>query len=172
MSVDDDATSIKCTFLTTWKRVDRVLATTSFYSALSEGETVEPPLLEEVDGVMKEFCLDMDKLEKVASARKGGLACNVRRPPGFADAKYFLFRAEFVNNTSWDIIIPHPDTILTRNPNRTTSNSPRTSLERSRHPLRMPKLIGWSLSPTNDAGVVYFFVKTISGMNSLESSDW
>jgi len=149
------------------KRVDVVLATPSFYSALSEAGSFEPPLLEEVDGVMEGFCLDMNKLEKIASARKGGLSCTVRRPPGFADVKYFLFRAEFVDNTSWDIIIPHPDSDLTRNRcNRGTSNSPRTSFERSKHPHRMPKLISWSASPANEAGVVYFFVKTISGMPS------
>jgi hypothetical protein len=173
MSVGDDAASIKCIVLNACERADGVPATTSFYSALSEGETVEPSLLAEVDGVMKEFCLDVDKLEKAASARKGGLACNVRRPAGFSDGKYFLFRAEFADNTSWDIIIPYPDSVLTRNHrSRGTSNSPRTSLERSKHPHRMPKLLSWSVSPANEAGVVYFFVKTISGMDSFELSHW
>lgn len=125
----------------------------------------ELSLLEEVDGVMKEFRLDIDKLEKVASARNKGLACSVRRPQGFAKGTYFLLCAEFLDNTSWDIIIPHPNSIphrRTRNLSR--DNSPRTSLERPKSASRIPKLISWNVSPANEAGVIYFFVNSISGI--------
>lgn len=165
MSVDDDAASIKCVFPTVWTRTNSVLAATSFYSAFSVVGISELPLLEEVDGVMKEFCLDIDKLEKVASARNGGLSCTVRRPQGFAKGTYFLLCAEFLDNTSWDIIVPHPNAIphrRTRNLSR--DNSPRASLERPRSASRTPKLISWNVSPANEAGVIYFFVNSISGI--------
>jgi len=121
---------------------------------------------------MKEFCLDIDKLEKVASARNGGLACAVRRPEGFAKGTYFLLCAEFEDNTSWDIIIPHPDVIPQRKArNLSTDSSPRTSLERRKSAPRTPKLLSWSASPANDAGVVYFFVNSISGIQLFESTE-
>ena len=164
MSIDDDASSIKRIFVGIRTDADTVLATTRFISAISKVETVELPRRGEVAGVMKEFCLDIDKLEAVASARNRGLACSVRCPKGFVKGTYFLLRAEFVDNTSWDIIIPHPDSILTQKPrNFGTSRSPRTSLEQSKHPPRMPKLIHRSLSPANEAGVVFIFIKNVSG---------
>jgi hypothetical protein len=146
-------------------------ATTSLHSAVSgnDDEEAVSPLTCGKDTLIKSFCLNIEKLEKVASATKEGMSCRIRRNRQLEKATYFLLRADFVDGTSWDVIIPHPDTFpfCHKQPPTIGSNfrggflNSLTATAIAEN--RMPKLIGQCTSTENDAGVAYFFVDSISG---------
>src|SRR5436190_20384987 len=75
------------------------VGTSSFYSLVSEDERGEGKTVfrfEETTVEAKEFCLDIDKLERVASRINCDLPCRIRRTPQFDRATYFFLRADFI----------------------------------------------------------------------------
>ena len=95
------------------------------------------------------FLLDIDELEKVASLARGGVRCRLTRTEKFERATYFLFRVEFADGCSWDVIVPH---------------SPKMQMQfrtfgEDTFPKVQPKLVTWQLGD----GMSYIFVKSIRG---------
>ena len=74
------------------------LANESFHSASSE-QAGATPLHDEFSTDIDGFCLDIDRLERVASARNSNVACQIRRPKNFEKETYFHLRADFKNGT-------------------------------------------------------------------------
>jgi hypothetical protein len=149
----------------------------SFCSAVSEvkpnEEASDASVLGDDSLAIDSFCLDIDKLEKVLTKTNKGILCRVSRVPNFAKATHFLLRANFVDGTKWDIIIPYPDQ-LNGSPKQ-ASNGALTATESIQMeadtpvvPNHAPILYGWRASSDNDAGVAYFFVNSISGTNINE----
>jgi hypothetical protein len=148
----------------------------SFCSAVSELNPNEEPSGNSVLGddtlAIDSFCLDIDKLEKVLTKTNKGILCRVSRVPNFEKATHFLLRANFVEGTKWDIIIPYPDQL---NGSRKQTSYGALSVTKSIQmegdtavPSHAPILYGWRASPDNDAGVAYIFVNSISGTNINE----
>lgn len=125
--------------------------------------------MEESDPMTMGFCLDIEKLEAVASSLNHGVLCRIRRRGTFERATYFLLSAAFVDETQWDIIIPHPSQLSKHHKSinglivgRHTSNFPNnceTGVEE-----RLPKVLGWSDSAKSATGVAYIFVDSIKGV--------
>jgi len=114
------------------------------------------------------FELDIDKLERAASTRNKNIACRIRRPKKFEKHTYFHLRADFVDGTKWDIIVPHPGGF-----DKSTAMSPPAQSPRRRsrsngilRPIRrLPKVQNIRLTPENDAGVAYVFIDAVDGIN-------
>lgn len=176
MSHDSDASSVLCMALF---RCANIAAMESFCSAVSElnpnEEASGTSVLEDDTLAIDSFCLDIDKLEKVLTKTNKGILCRVSRVPNFAKATHFLLRANFVDGTKWDIIIPYPDQL--NGTRKQTSNGALTATESIQMegdtaavPNHAPIFHGWRASSDNDAGVAYFFVNSISGTNMNELS--
>ena len=127
---------------------------------------------EKTEDEINSFCLDIDKLEQVASKTNDGLPCRIRRTTQFAQKTYFLLRADFSGGSSWDVIIPHPHSfttgeVLSRRrrglplPKRNSGNTSDSCA---------PKVISWEISQSNAAGVPYLFVESISGLSNTSAS--
>jgi len=140
------------------------IAETSFHSAVSDDEKnmqKAAPSFEESMDKIKEFCLDIDKLEVVAS-KINGSPCRIRRTTNFGQSTYFLLRADFSNGSSWNVIVPHPDQLHLQDRHRGIW---RRSLEYRIQDGKnqQPRLISWKALPNNEAGVAYLFVEMVSG---------
>lgn len=120
------------------------------------------------DEHLTSFHLDISRLENTISRIKG-VACCIRRSKNFEKPTYFLLRADFVDYTSWDILIPHPFAAgLGRkvSAGSSASRSRYSVLERGRIAMEWepaPKIVSWHASPRNEAGVAYFLVESVKG---------
>lgn len=144
------------------------IAETSFHSIVSDDEKniqeTGPSFEESVDEV-KEFCLDIAKLEVVAS-KIYGLPCQIRRTTNFGQSTYFLLRADFNDGSSWNVIVPHPDQLQIQDRHQGIW---RRSLEYRIQDGKnqKPRLISCKTLPNNEAGVAYLFVEMVSGRACL-----
>jgi hypothetical protein len=105
----------------------------------------------------------VDKLERVASEKNSHIACRVYRPKQYQNDTHFLFGADFVDGTKWDIIVPHfefhDDFFAPLQASRRNSTS--TGLLRASKQL--PKVKGLGISSKNEAGIPFVFIESIFG---------
>jgi len=93
---------------------------------------------------------------------------------------YFLLRADFVDGTKWDVIVPYPgnfentsaDPISTSITPRRQSIMPKSPITPQspgilRMPKRVPNIKGIGLSSKNEAGVAHVFVDAVLGISHL-----
>ena len=153
------------------------IGTSSFHSAISDDEHVEFGSrfsFERTDDEINCFCLDIDKLEQVASKMNDGLPCRIHRTTEFAQKTYFLLRADFSGGSSWSVIIPHPHSFTTGKVFRRQDGlSPLQNCNtlNTSDKSYAPKIISWEVSPFNAAGVPYLFVESTSGIQYFRIAD-
>lgn len=94
---------------------------------------------------------------------------------------YFLLRADFVDGTKWDVIVPYPgefentaDPVSTSITSRRRSITPKSPIIPQspgilRVPKRVPNIRGIGLSSKNEAGVAHVFVDAVLGISHLGS---
>ncbi len=113
------------------------------------------------------FCLDLRKLENLASNIQGGIACRIQRAGKWEWATFWRFQVRFVDGVKWDVIIPHPYPYTSVPADKTAQNTPfQLHAGKIYGNMRPPKIIFWRASSDNPAGVAYFFIKSISGSPS------
>jgi hypothetical protein len=110
---------------------------------------------------VKEFCLDIDKLEVVAS-KINGVPCRIRRTANFRQSTYFLLVADFSNGSSWNVIVPYPDQLHIQDRHQVIWRR-RSEYRIQDGKNQKPRLISWKALPNNEAGVAYLFVEVVSG---------
>ena len=120
----------------------------SFQSAISRRED-EISLLSFAgdDDEQESFLLDINELERVASLARGGVGCRLTMTEKFERATYFLFRVEFVDGCSWDVIVPHSAKLQLQFGTLLEDTLPKVQ----------PELIAWHVGH----GMRYIFVKNI-----------
>jgi hypothetical protein len=115
------------------------------------------------NSIIPGFCLDIGKLETIASTLRDGIPCQIRRPRQFENATFFLLTADYIDGVHFYIIIPHPDSLILAEKQCRLKYDGYAKLANRIGPL--PKIIRWSLSADNDAGVAHFFIDKFSGMD-------
>jgi hypothetical protein len=120
--------------------------------------------MEKITHAMNAFCLDIGRLEQLASSVNGGIACRIRKAGKWERATFWLFKVYFVNGVVWDVIIPHPYPFTSVPVDKAVAKTPfHLHTGKIHGNTRPPKIISWRASSDNDAGIAYFFIKSISG---------
>ena len=123
-----------------------------------------PHDMERVTDAMNAFCLDLGKLEDLASSLMGGAPCRIRKAVKWQRPTFWLFKVCFIDGQTWDVIVPHPYPFTSVPVDKASASTPfychAGKIYGNTPP---PKIISWRASSDNDAGVAYFFIKSISG---------
>jgi hypothetical protein len=123
-----------------------------------------------LEDALNAFCLDLGKVEGLASKMNGGIACRIRRAGKWERATFWKFKVYFVNGVTWDVIIPYPYPYTSVPVDKAAQNTPfQIHAGKIYGNRRPPKIISWRASSDNPAGVAYFFIKSISGYSSEET---
>jgi hypothetical protein len=119
--------------------------------------------------VISGFCLDVARVENVASTLRNGIPCQIRRTRHSENSTYFLFVADYVDGCHLYVVIPHPDSLAMAEKQYRLKYNGYAEFAIPRG--FVPKIVSWCMSAHNDAGVAYFVVDKFSGITLLVLSD-